>query len=199
MKQGLTIALMVMLTAVTCLWHQNRRLKAERDTYRTNSHTLLADVEAYRVRDSLNAARVGELTLTLKELKRYRQDDLALIEELRGKGRDLTATAGTATESKTEVVTTVRDTIIRRDTTLVPVKCIDVVRKWSEVHGCVEDGVFYGHITHRDSLVLVESVKRKRFLGFMWKTKRVKDRRYDIVSKNPDTRIVGIECIKVEK
>ena len=57
---------------------------------------------------------------------------------------------------------------------------------------------FSGTLEVRDSLLVVETVQRKRFLGFLWKTKRVKSREIDVVSKNPYTDIVGVESIRRE-
>ena len=59
--------------------------------------------------------------------------------------------------------------------------------------------MFSGKIITRDSLLITESVQYKRFLNFLWKTKRIKKREFDIVSKNPYTKITGFEVITIEK
>lgn len=76
------------------LYGQYARIKsltAERDKYRSNTETLLQNVEQYKTKDSLNAATVGALRLTLSEYQKYRADDAALIKRLQTKNRDLQA------------------------------------------------------------------------------------------------------------
>ena len=78
----------------------------------------------------------------------------------------------------------------------VAVHCGDA---WFDFDGILTHDEFTGTLSNRDSLVVAESVKYRRFLGFLWKTKRVKDRRVDVVSKNPHTSIMGVEYVVIEK
>ena len=52
-------------------------------------------------------------------------------------------------------------------------------------------------ISNRESLKIVETVKYKRFLGFLWKTNKVKSRQVDVVSQNPATSIVNVDYISI--
>ena len=61
------------------------------------------------------------------------------------------------------------------------------------------DGEFTGTFVNRDSVLIVATVQYKRFLNFLWKTKKVKNREIDIISKNPHTKIMGVEYIEIEK
>jgi hypothetical protein len=47
--------------------------------------------------------------------------------------------------------------------------------------------------------LIVETVQYKRFWGFLWKTKKIKNREIDVVSKNPATKILGVEFVTIEK
>ena len=58
-------------------------VKEDRDVYRNNTAVLLSDVNRYKISDSLNAISVGNLELKLSEYKRYRANDLKLIETLK--------------------------------------------------------------------------------------------------------------------
>jgi hypothetical protein len=88
-----------------------------------------------------------------------------------------------------------RDKIIR-DT----VKALNVSDEWIDLHGVIyDDGEFDGTLEVRDSLAIVETVQRKRFLGFLWRTKRIKSREVDVVSKNPYSQIVGLESITIKQ
>lgn len=185
-------------------WFQQSRIKsltAERDKYRTNTETLLSDVQQYQTKDSLNAAKVGNLTLKVSEYEKYRADDLALIKTLQTKNRDLQRVTTTQLETINELRGTVRDSIVYLpgDTVTTVLRCVDYSDKWVDFDGCIVNNTFSGKIVTRDSLLITESVQYKRFLNFLWKTKRIKNREFDIVSKNPNSKITGFEVITIEK
>ena len=186
------------------LWGQHARIKsltAERDKYRSNTEALLQDVERYQTKDSLNAIKVGNLELSLAEYKKYRADDLALIKTLQTKNRDLERVTTTQMETINELRANVRDSIVYLpgDTVTTVLRCIEYSDKWVDFDGCIINNTFSGKIITRDSLLITESVQYKRFLNFLWKTKRIKNREFDIVSKNPNSKITGFEVITIEK
>lgn len=187
------------------LWGQHARIKsltAERDKYRSNTEALLQDVERYQTKDSLNAIKVGNLELSLAEYKKYRAGDLALIKTLQTKNRDLQRVTATQMETINELRATVRDSVVYLpgDTVTTVLRCVDIVEPYFELHGCATpDGQFTGTHINRDSLLIVETVQYKRWLGFLWKTNKIKNRQIDVVSKNPATKILGVEFITIEK
>ena len=174
------------------------RIKSERNRYKENTRTLLVDVNTYKVRDSLNAAKAQDLSLKLSELKKYRQEDAKLIADMEVKLRNLQAVASMGTETRTEFVTKiVRDTIFKAVNDTNKAAIIDYEDKWLTFKGRLENGQFRGNIISRDSLLIAENVRYKRFL--FWRTKRIKSRDFRVVSKNPHTKIVDCEHIIVEK
>lgn len=186
------------------LWGQHakiKRLTDERDKYRNNTETLLQDVRTYQT-NSLNAAKVGNLELKLSEYKKYRADDAALIKSLQTKNRDLQRVTTAQMETINELRANVRDSIVYLpgDTVTTVLRCIDIVEPYFELHGCTTPaGVFTGTHINRDSLLIAETVQYKRFWGFLWKTRKIKNREIDVVSKNPATRILGVEFVTIEK
>ena len=87
-------AIAIVVAAVATIWVQRTKIEKltnERNRYRGNTETLLQDVETYKTKDSLNAAKVGVLELKLSEFERYRADDAALIKTLQVKNRELEA------------------------------------------------------------------------------------------------------------
>lgn len=195
----------IILAVAAVFWIQNakiKRLTTERDKYRSNTETLLQDVERYQTKDSLNAVTVGVLKLKVSEFEKYRADDAALIKSLQSKNRDLQAVTTTQLETINELRGTVRDSIVYLpgDTVTTVLRCVDIVEPWFELHGCAKpDGTFTGTHINRDSILIAATVKYKRFLGFLWKTRKVKNRKIDAVSKNPATHILGIEYIEIEE
>lgn len=174
------------------------RIKTERNRYKENTMTLLVDVNAYKIRDSLNASKAQDLSLKLSELKKYRQEDAKLIADMGVKLRNLQAVASLGTEMRTEFVTKiVRDTIFKAVNDTNKAALIDYEDKWLTFKGRLENGQFRGNIISRDSLLIAENVRYKRFL--FWRTKRIKSRDFRVVSKNPHTKIVDCEHIIVEK
>lgn len=191
------------LALLISMWVQHARLvkcRNERDTYASNTHSLLKDVERYKTNDSLNVAEIGVLSLKISEYKNYREEDAKLINSLRVKNRTLTRVTKSQIETIRELNGRFRDSIVYIDKWHVDtLRCIDIVDKWFELHGCAnKNGDFTGRFESRDSLVFAETVKYKRFLGFLWKTNKVKSRKVDVVSKNPHTKINDVEVIVID-
>lgn len=203
MKKYLVLAAIIMAVAAA-FWVQQSRIKRltdERDKYRNNTETLLQDVRTYQTKDSLNAAKVGNLELKLSEYKKYRADDAALIKSLQTKNRDLQRVTTAQMETINELRATVRDSIVYLpgDTVTTVLRCIEYSDKWVDFDGCIINNTFSGKIITRDSLLIAETVQYKRWLGFLWKTKKIKNRQIDVVSKNPATKILGVEFVTIEK
>ena len=197
-------AIAMVVAAVATIWVQRTKIEKltdERNRYRGNTETLLQDVETYKTKDSLNAAKVGVLELKLSEFEKYRASDAELIKTLQTKNRDLERVTTTQMETINELRATVRDSVVYLpgDTVTTVLRCIEYSDKWVDFDGCIINNTFSGKIITRDSLLITESVQYKRWLGFLWKTKRIKNREFDIVSKNPNSKITGFEVITIEK
>lgn len=197
-------AIAMVVAAVATIWVQRTKIEKltdERNRYRGNTETLLQDVETYKTKDSLNAAKVGVLELKLSEFERYRASDAELIKTLQTKNRELERVTTTQMETINELRATVRDSVVYLpgDTVTTVVRCIEYSDKWVDFDGCIKNNTFSGKIITRDSLLITESVQYKRWLGFLWKTKKIKNRQIDVVSKNPATKILGVEFVTIEK
>lgn len=202
MKRWLIIGAIFAALLVFAGFQQNAidNLKQERNRYERNTESLLLDVTQYKIRDSLNAAKVGALELTMKEYERFRADDAALIKQLKQRNRDLAAVNKTQSQTIIDLRATPKDTvIITKDSLVVPAVKIHSGDAWYDFDGLLTKEEFTGTLQNRDSLVVAETVKYKRFLGFLWKTKQIKDRQVDVVSKNPHTEILGVEYITISK
>ena len=181
------------------LLHQDRlikKYKAESEKYKANTTALMEDVTHYKLRDSLNGARADALELSMKELQKWRADDAELIKDLKIKNRDLAAINKAQTQTIIELRARGKDTLIIRDSIVTPAQAYHIGDKWYNFDCVVADNELSGNLAVRDSLVLVEQVKYKYFLW--WKTKKIKDRKIDAISKCPYTSIMGVERIIVE-
>lgn len=199
MKKWLIVGAIFAALLVFAGFQQNAidNLKQERNRYERNTESLLLDVAQYKTRDSLNAAKVGALELTIQEYERFRAADAKLIKTLQTKNRDLTAITASQSQTIMELSAVPRDTVIIRDSVAISAVAVHTGDVWYDFDGILADQEFTGTLTVRDSLMLVESVQYKRCLFF--KTKKIKNRKLDVVSKNPHTKIVNCEHIVIEK
>lgn len=193
--------LVALIVGISLLTFRLNNVIRDRNVYKSNNDVLMTDIKKYQTKDSLNAASVGELQYKLSEYAKYRSNDLAIIKTLQVKNRDLQAITTTQSQTILNIQGSVKDSIIYRDNIIIDtLKCFDINDKWFDLKGCIDrNKKFIGTFVGRDSLIVAETVKYKRFLGFMWKTSKIKDRKIDIVSKNPNTVILGVEYITIRE
>ena len=180
-----------------------KKLKEENYTLLENQKALLsqrdgamAESQVYKIADSLNAAKISELQLTLREYKKFRAQDLKLIEHLKVKKSDLRKVISSQTETVSALSAKLQSFMNSEPDSL---KHFVYTSKWTDVSGCIDlkcDSIDI-QIKNRESLKIVETVKYKRFLGFLWRTKKVKSRHIDVVSSNPRTTIVNLDYVRV--
>lgn len=205
MKKYLIIAAIALaVAAVVTIWVQHSRinqLTGERDKYRTNTETLLQDVSRYKTKDSLNAARVGVLELSIQDYERFMKEDADLISKLKRKNEELQNFSKIQAETIIKIRAQVKDSLIYipGDTAYQLIPCVSFRDSWTNIEACVYNDTLIGDIQIRDSLILYETIIYKRFLGFLWKTKKIKERSFNIVSKNPYTEIKGVEVVSIRK
>lgn len=196
---ALAIVLVILVAGNVYQFDRAGKLADERDRYKNNTETLMGDVEHYRIQDSLNVARVESLEFNLREFQKYRAEDAALIKQLKTKNRDLESVVTTQAQSIYELKSTPKDTVIIRDSVKIGAKMLHCGDEWFDFDGLLTDKEFTGNVIARDSLLLAETVKYKRFLGFLWKTKKIDNRMMDVISKNPHVTIQDVELITVEE
>lgn len=197
------LALVLAFHKIHKLKEENTRLLSNQEILLTQKQTIMAESQAYRVSDSLNAAKVSELQFTLKEYKKYRAQDLQLIEQLKVKKSDLQKVIDSQTETINSLSAKLNDSIRIDTATNIAdtLKCFDYKSKWTDVSGCIDlkrDSINL-QIKNRESLKIVETVVYKRFLGFLWKTNKVKDRQVDVVSENPNTTIINLDYVSIKR
>ena len=197
------LALALVFYKIHKLKEENTRLLSNQEILLTQKQTTMAESQAYRVSDSLNATKVSELQFTLKEYKKYRAQDLQLIEKLNVKKSDLQKVIDSQMETINSLSAKLNDSIRIDTVTNIAdtLKCFDYKSKWTDVSGCIDlkhDSINL-QIKNRESLKIVETVAYKRFLGFLWKTNRVKDRQVDVVSENPNTIITNLDYVSVKQ
>ena len=201
MKNKLLIIAAIFVAAMLCtVVMQDRkiaRLTDERDKYKENTETLLEETATSKVRDSLNAAKVGTLELTVKEFEKYRADDAELVKQLKARNRDLDQLNKAQMQTIEQLRCVPRDTVILIDSIPIKAKKVHCGDEWYTFDGLMTEDEFTGQMQTRDELVLTETIRYKKFL--FWKTKKILDRELEAVSKNPHTTITNLEHIVIDK
>lgn len=174
-------------------------LSTDRDIYKKNTETLLADVRQYKIKDSINVVSVLELSLKISEYEKYRSEDARLIKSLEIDRKRLQQIITTQTETVHRLEGNVRDSLVYVNSYITDtLQCVSVSDKWFDFAGCIDrKKIFSGTFESRDSLIYVEHIIPRRFL---WIFKYgVKERRQEMLSKNPNTKIMGAEFISIRK
>ena len=191
------ITAIAFLSLIGIISLQNSRLKkakADRDVYKANTANLLEDIGRYQTKDSLNVVSVGQLQLTLDEYKKHRDEDMKLIETMNIDKKRLLNTVSLETKTIHTLEGTVRDSIVYVNNYITEtMRCLTIHDKWYDIDGCTDkDNIFRGTFRYRDSLKCIAHVVPRKFLFFKWGEK---ERRTEVVSKNPNTVITGVEFI----
>ena len=139
---------------------------------------------------------VDQLSLQLKEFKKFRSSDLEIIEKLNVDIKRLKSINTTQIQTKYVFKDVIRDSLIFVSNTIVDtVKVAQFKDEWLEFKGILaSSGAFTGTIISKDSLVYVEHIVPKKFLFFKF---GVKSRKQEILSKNPHTKILNSEFVKI--
>lgn len=195
------VSVITAIKTIGDLKEENEQLKSNQEILFTEKESAMAQSQLYKVSDSLNAAKVTELQLSLSEYKKYRKEDLRLIEQLKIKKSDLQKVVSSQSETIYALSTQLKDSVRNNIAAGVTdtLKCFNYNSKWVDVSGCVSTDTVELQIANRESLKVVETVKYKRFLGFLWKTNKIKSRQVSVVSENPYTTITSVEAISIER
>ena len=185
----------------------NTSLSKKAQQNANNVSVILSKSKQYKTKDSLNAADVYELTLKLKDFERVKAEDAKEIRSLNIKNRKLESVININTQTNLSITAKLKDSIavykdslkngkvtIIRDT----LKCFSVDSTFYSISGCFSKDKFSGHIFIPEWLKIAVSVKHKRFLGFLWYINKIKDKKIDVLSKNPYVKILDIDFTTIE-
>ena len=192
----LLIALGLGVTTYT-LYNWGNRMKEERNTYRSNTHALLADVGHVRIDSAMMASTIQVLNLSLDDFEKYRAEDAATIKKMGVRIKDLEAAGKHDVEVNAPVDAQVKDTTVIRDTTTIIVKAVKMDTPYLKLSGIIEDNHLKGNIhlpVHLHQAFWVEY--KHRFLWWRWKVKAIHQ---TILSDNPYVEIKYTELINLKK
>ena len=197
-------ALDYIITTELCIWvaflfFANAKLKSENEILQTNVGTLLTGAEQYKVNDSLKAATIANLELSISEYRRYKAEDRKLLESLRIDNKRLKGIIKTQTESYYEQTTLLRDSVkmlLTPDSIEVPVKMkvASFSDTWHSLNIKIQGDSLNYRLKTKESLLITNHVVPKRFLFFKFGCREV---RTEVVSKNPYVEDIQVESITI--
>lgn len=176
----------------------NSILKERAEDLEKNQKVLLSEVENYRTKDSFQVAQVGQLILSQKELKNSYKDLYKLLKTL--KGDKVESVTTTNTETNSFFKEKVRDSIVYRDRDTLQVKVIHYNDSWTKFDGVLIKDSLSVKIQNRDSLLVVTSIEKKKFLGIkmpIWLS-GYRRRTQQVLSKNPNTKVENVQFITIK-
>lgn len=192
------------ITGALCIWiaflfFENSILKKENKVLQTNVTTLLTGAEQYKVNDSLNAATIANLELSISEYRRYKAEDKKLLERLKIDNKRLKGIIKTQTESFYERTTLLRDSVkmlLSPDSVEIPVniKTARFADQWHSLNVTIQGDSLNYKLRTKESLLITNHVVPKRFLFFKFGCREV---RTEVVSKNPYVGDIQVESITI--
>lgn len=186
----------ILILTVIALFSLYKKERVERKRFEANQEVLLKDVRYYKSKDSLNAASVGKMTVTIKELKESNLGLKNTVSDLNLKLRRVESISQTGIVTKYEVKTIIKDSLVYIQGKPITLKCVDFENEWLTVTGCENNGYFEGFIESRDTLIHIAHRVPKKFLFLRYGTKGIN---LDVVSKNPYTKISYLRYVEIKK
>lgn len=193
--------LIILIGVIFALSNQLKRITADRDVQQKNVKTLFASVESYKVQDSLQAATIGDLQLTLKQYKQYRAEDASLINSLKLNIKRMQKVITTSTESYYQHTAVLRDSVKMLatkipDSVKVPIiiRTADFADAWHSLNIVIEGDSLNYRLRTKESLIITNHVVPKKFLWFRFGCKEV---RTDVVSRSPYTESINVESVTI--
>ena len=168
------------------------RIKSDMGLLLESNNDLILKANHYKILDSLNVAQIKSLELTVKEFKTYREEEAKLIKSLKVRNKDLEALVSTKLETRDTILVAIHDTI-------PGIANFNYTSTWTDLSGTIDmqQNTMQVNIANREDLDIVESVTRKRFLGFLWYCKKLESRKVDVVSRNPNTTIKNVSYTRI--
>jgi hypothetical protein len=182
---GATLLLIIFGTAL-------RHKSSEVTRLDNNCKALTSEVETYQTRLDESAASVVALQLEVDEYREQHKQDLKRIRSLGVRLRRVESVTKSATKSEVHYIAPQRDTVIVHDT-------VSVFRwsdGWTSAEGVIRNGEVECKVESIDTLRQVIHRVPRRFGLLRYGTKAI---RQEILSSNPNTRVVYTEYIELPK
>ena len=188
------IGLLVLLSAVVLLYKSNQRLHADNKRLSSNIKTLGAELVLVKTKSGQLAAQSDLLLLQTSEFKKLFSKEVKQIESLGVGVSKTTQFTTTVVETKTNVITTLRDSLIL-DT--IKVRIFNYQDQWYQIQGISEKDTQRLVIKSTDTLTQVV-YRGERIKPWLWVFSPRKLQQRVSVS-NPNATIKYSQTIQIQK
>lgn len=191
-KLSVFIGLCLILISVVT---NNIKLKDENGRLTANNDALMEEVVTYMDIADRSAASIQMLELKKGELEKNYQDVCQRAKDLGLQVKRLQAASKTETQTKVEIHTVVKDSIVYRDGVLDSLKRIEWRDPWVSVEGTLKMDSLDLNVASVDTIYQFIHRVPHKFWFIKWGCKAI---RQEITTSNPHTKIVYTEYIKLK-
>lgn len=181
----------VCCTLLAFAWEHS---KDECKRLESNQASLLEQAEYYKTEAGKSAASVKVLTLTKQEVEDHCVELTKMVDELGIKLKRVQQATTTAMESKVEIRTIVKDSIVYVNNVADTMRSFTWSDAWTDIAGTLKGDEAKIAVHSVDTLRQIVHRVPKRFLWFKVGTKAI---RQEIVSSNPHNKIVYSEFVAI--
>ena len=195
MKKAAIVTIALLLSALIASVIGMRKERAEKERFKANQTALLAQVDTLTTENGKHAADVLKLSLTVDELKQTNAALKKTTDDLGIKLKRVQSASTTGVKTEVKFITQVRDSIVYRDSIVVPVKAFTWRDPWTDVTGVIERDSVDLSVSSVDTLTTIVHKVPHKFWFIKWGCKAIKQ---TVVSSNPHTKITYTEYIEVK-
>ena len=195
MKKALYTTIVILAALLIAHIATLRKVRAEKERLEANQTALLSQVEYWTTKSGKSAADVRKLTLTANELKQSNAALKKTADDLGIKLKRVQSASTTGVKTEVKFITQVRDSIVYRDSIIVPVKAFTWSDPWTDVTGVIERDSVDLSVSSVDTLTTIVHKIPHKFWFIKWGCKAIKQ---TVVSSNPHTNITYNEYIEVK-
>ena len=188
-----TIGILIVLLIASVIGLRKER--AEKERFKANQTALLAQVDTLTTENGKHAADVLKLSLTVDELKQTNAALKKTTDDLGIKLKRVQSASTTGVKTEVKFITQVRDSIVYRDSIVVPVKAFTWRDAWTDVKGVIEKDSVDLSVSSVDTLTTIVHKVPHKFWFIKWGCKAIKQ---TVASSNPHTKITYTEYIEVK-
>lgn len=194
MKKYLLVIIFIMAAVIMFLIGRNRHISKENNRLQQNITVLHFGMESYRTSLGQSVAQVGQLELTVRELKAYNADLNERLNQMQLKIRRVESLSLNAVNTTVQFSTPLEKTLIHPKERLT--RSFKWQDPWNMVEGVVGPDSAQCSIQHYDTLDQVIYRVPKKFLGIKYGTKEI---RQVISARDPKSTIVYSKYIVLTK
>ena len=191
----LIVLFIITLGTAAVLINTTQKQKEEIERLSSNQEILNDSVVFYKSKSGKLVANVDELIYSVKELKKYDQENIALIKDLNLKLKQVENIINSG------IITVVRDTIPIRDSIFITkdtMKCFDKKDNYINLTGCIPKGnkEVIIDLQMKDTIVSVAHWNYKKWFIFKFRDK--KNISLETTNKSPYSIIKYSKYIKIK-